>query len=172
MTGRLILGIDPGLDGALALVDVESGALVDVGDMPTLKLKNGRIPDTYQLAAWLDREAKQIIEAWLERAWPRPGEASTLSFTLGRNYGELRGVVAANFIPLHEVTPLAWKRAMGVKADKDEARAAASILWPREALKWTLKKHHGRAEAALIAAYGRKQFHVKHSVERAEIAHV
>lgn len=158
MTGKLILGIDPGLDGALALVDLDTGALVDVIDVPTLKLKNGRTLNEYQLAALVDDWARSIADAWIEKAWPRPGEAATLAFAFGKNYGQLMGTVTANMVPLHEVGPALWKRTMGVTSDKDEARAAASKAWPTEAIRWPLKKHHGRAEAALIAAYGRRRF--------------
>src|SRR6516165_9978826 len=112
--GKLILGIDPGLDGALALVDLESGAVVSVFDVPTLKLKNGRILNDYQLAALVDGWSQNVAEAWIEKAWPRPGEAATLSFAFGRNYGQLMGTVTANMIPLREVGPALWKRAMGV----------------------------------------------------------
>jgi crossover junction endodeoxyribonuclease RuvC len=172
MTGHLILGIDPGLDGALAFVHVDSGALVAVFDVPTLKLKNGRVLNEYQVGALVDEWRDGIAEAWIEKAWPRPGEGGVNSFAFGKNYGELRGAVTANFIPLHEVGPALWKRIMGVTADKDEARLAASRMWPHSAAEWPLKKHHGRAEAALIAAYGRKQFHVKHRVEPLGVAHV
>jgi hypothetical protein len=158
MTGEVILGIDPGLDGALAFVSLATGQVVAVFDVPTLKLKNGRVVDEYRLGALVDEWSKLVAEAWIEKAWPRPGEAATLSFAFGRNYGELRGAVTANLIPLREVGPAQWKRVMGVTSDKDEARLAASTLWPADAPHWPLKKHHGRAEAALIAAYGRREY--------------
>ena len=63
-------------------------------------------------------------------------------------------VVAANFIPLTMVAPLKWKRALGVPADKDGARARASQLLPAHAGLWCRVKDDGRAEAALIAYYG------------------
>jgi crossover junction endodeoxyribonuclease RuvC len=165
MTANLILGIDPGLDGALAFVDLHTGALADVFDVPTLQLKNKRELDEYRLGGLIDEHAARIVDAWIESAWPRPGEANTLSFAFGRNYGQLRGVVAANFIPLHDASPAGWKRSMGVTGDKDESRKAASIMWPAEAGRWPAKKHHGRAEACLIAAYGRRKFLELHSIE-------
>jgi hypothetical protein len=47
-----------------------------------------------------------------------------------------------------------WKKALGVPADKDGARARASQLMPENAWLWPLVKHDGRAEAALIAYWG------------------
>ena len=157
MPPNLILGIDPGMDGAMALLDAGSGALVDLFDMPTYSLKTRRELDDYQVSRLIDVYASRIVEAWIEAANPRPGEAATLSFQFGRCFGTLRGVVCAHFIPLRVASPAVWKRAMGVTADKDESRQAASVMWPQEAGRWPLKKNHGRAEAALIAAYGRRK---------------
>jgi len=162
MAGALILGIDPGLSGALALVDIYTGALVDVIDVPVLALKNGREIDEYRLAAQVDQWAPNLTEAWIERVHSMPGEGVSASFTFGRGYGELRGIVCANFVPLHDVGAAIWKRAMGVAGDKDESRKAASALWPSQAHRWPAKKDHGRADACLIAVYGRRKFMAEH----------
>jgi hypothetical protein len=45
-------------------------------------------------------------------------------------------------------------QALGVPKAKDGARAMASKLFPAVATQWHLKKHDGRAEAALIALCG------------------
>jgi crossover junction endodeoxyribonuclease RuvC len=50
-----------------------------------------------------------------------------------------------------------WKRALGVKGDKDVSRQRASALLPRHSGLWLRKKDDGRAEAALIAYYGAAQ---------------
>jgi hypothetical protein len=42
---------------------------------------------------------------------------------------------------------------VGAPAGKDGARARASQLIPSAAHHWPLKKHDGRAEAALLAFY-------------------
>jgi crossover junction endodeoxyribonuclease RuvC len=162
MTGRLILGIDPGLDGALALVDGPTGALVNVYDTPVLTLKTGRQLDEYKLAALVDEWGSNLSEAWIERANAHPHGGVTSSFTSGRGYGQLRGIICANFVPLHDVGAAMWKRALGVTGDKDESRKAASAIWPKEGFRWPLKKHHGRAEAALIAVYGRRAWLKEH----------
>ena len=52
-----------------------------------------------------------------------------------------------------------WKRALGVQKSKDAARARASQLLPAAAAQWGLRKHDGRAEAALLALYGARQLH-------------
>lgn len=155
----LILGIDPGLNGAVALVELHTGELVEVFDMPTLTLKGKRTINEYGLAQIVDDYSQAIRDAWIERTWPRPTDRLNIAFDFALAYGLARGVVAASFIPLHDASPQAWKRAMGIPAgaDKDASRHAASLIWPRAHIRWPAKRHHGRAEAALIAAYGRRQ---------------
>lgn len=167
MSGDLILGIDPGMNGAFALVDLLSGDLMGVWDFPVLQLKAKRELDVYSFARLIDCYAGRVEDAWIERVWSFPGEAGSLSFQFGAVYGALRGVVCANFIPLHDVPSSVWKKAEGVKGDKDESRQAASVRWPRASDQWPAKKHHGRAEAALIAAYGRRLYLKDHGSQEA-----
>jgi crossover junction endodeoxyribonuclease RuvC len=156
MTGDLILGVDPGLTGALAFVDYLSGDLIEVIDMPVHAKGSKHTLDEYGLGRLLDDYAARIVEAWVEQPTPRPGQAVGHVATSLKNYGVLRGVIVANFVPLHDVAPSAWKKAMRVSGDKDEARAEAAAVFPHDAHRWALKKHDGRAEAVLIAVYGRR----------------
>lgn len=153
-----ILGIDPGLEGALCLLDTETNA-VEIIDMPTLKLKVGKgsknVIDPFALGAWVDgRNKNGIDQAWLERVSSSSQMGVTSAFTFGEGYGIVRGVLAANFIPTERVTPASWKAALKVPAEKDGAIARASEMFPRDIHHWPLKKHDGRAEARLIAHYG------------------
>lgn len=159
MAADLILGIDPGLDGALALVELSGGGLVEIYDVPVLILKNKRELDRYTLARIIDSHCHEIAEAWIERVWARPGEREIQAFAFGAVYSALCQACCDSFLPLHEISPQAWKKAAGlpVGGDKDESRKAASIQWPASCGRWPAKKHHGRAEAALIAAHGRRQ---------------
>lgn len=150
-----ILGIDPGLSGALALYDID-GAL-EVMDIPTLQLRTKRVIDEYALARIIDNWSSRVREVWLEQVGVRPGEGAVGAFTFGRGYGALRGICAANFLPIMDVTPATWKAALKVRGDKDESRLRASTMFPRHGGLWPLKKHDGRAEAALIALHGMRQ---------------
>jgi hypothetical protein len=152
----VILGIDPGLSGALAFYEPATGAL-DTYDMPTFRVGTKTAIDEYGLARLIDSWSPRVGEVWLELVGVRPGEGAVGAFSFGRGYGTLRGICAANFLTIHDVTPKAWKTALKVSGDKDEARARASALFPRHGGLWPLKKHDGRAEAALIALYGAQQ---------------
>lgn len=156
---RAILGIDPGLSGALALYDPDEESL-EIFDIPTLQMKTKRVLDEYALARIIDNWSARIGSVWLEQVGVRPGEGAVGAFTFGRGYGALRGICAANFLTIHDVTPQVWKAALRVKGDKDESRQRASALLPRQAHQWPLKKHDGRAEAALIAIHGARQNHL------------
>ena len=151
-TPTFYMGIDPGLSGAIAIYDGNQALVVH--DMPVLQLKTRRVVDEYALARLIDSWSGRVSACWLEQVATRPGEGSVGAFTFGRSYGVVRGVLAANFITIHDVPPQVWKRVLKVSGDKDEARARASALFPRYADQWALKKFDGRAEASLIALYG------------------
>lgn len=152
----VILGIDPGLSGALAFYNPETGFL-SIADMPTIKsggAKGKNEIDRTALARLIDAEAKRVTHCFLEKVGTRPGEGAAGAFSFGTGYGMLLGILAANFVPLSLVTPAVWKKAMGCTGDKEQSRARASDILPRHADKWPLKKHDGRAEAAVLAVYG------------------
>lgn len=156
MSSDLILGVDPGLKGALALLDIVTGELVDVLDMPLHSIGGKSTLAEYELARALDEHAARIVEAWIEVPTPRPGQGVGAVATSLRNYGILRGIIVANFIPIHDAPPSVWKRVMKVSGDKDEARAIATAMFPREIARFARAKDDGRAEAALIGVYGRR----------------
>jgi len=151
-----LIGIDPGVRGALATLDPVVGTL-DVIDMPTLNLtKERRSLDPFELANYFDQFSDEKVMCFIEMSWPRQEDGSASAFTFGMNYGIALMGAAANFIRIEKVSPQKWKRAMGIPAGagKDGSRGRASQLMPRHAHFWPLKKHDGRAEAALIACWG------------------
>ncbi len=153
---NLILGVDPGLSGACALYCTESKGLVEVFDMPTIAAGTGskRVLDESTLAWRIDAFANRIKHAFVERVGAMPGQGVTSMFSFGTSYGIVRGIIAANFIPITLVTPQTWKKALGVPKEKDGARGRASQLMPTSSPQWARAKDDGRAEAALISLYG------------------
>lgn len=163
----MIIGIDPGLSGAVCLLD---GDRLEVFDLPTTeRVVNGKTKrqlDLHSLANDLRRcPLAQIRFVLIEQvsAMPprsKPGtparNAGTVSsFNFGFTAGAIQGVVAALGFPLRTVHPQVWKRKFGLLGQpKDASRAEASRRFPQYADQWPLKKHDGRAEAALIALFG------------------
>lgn len=142
----MYVGLDPGKTGAIAIL--RDGALVfdlqQAGDSPDIPW----LRDIFDAV----QEPFVIIERQI--AMPKQGVSST--FTTGRNYGMLLGALAALRIPHETVHPSAWKKVVGIPAGagKDASRALAQRLFPEVDLH--LIKHHGRAEALLLAEWGRR----------------
>lgn len=150
----IILGIDPGLSGGLAIVSPD-GRLLHATRMPTLTLHGKGELDLAAIGALLTRWAP--VHAWIEQqqAMPRQGVAS--SFRTGQNYGTLLGFIAGRGIAYSIARPAVWKKAMGVPADKTAAIAIATRLLPSGSSYWARRADDGVAEAALIALYGIRQ---------------
>ena len=164
-----IIGIDLGLDGAIAFLivdgqshdDPQRNRMLEIHDMPTLEIVRGkrrkRELDLAALTRIIDeRQLFQAAEVWMEKTGAMPGQGVTSMFSFGRSTGQVEGVLAALQMPVNYVHPRTWKKALGVPAGKDAARLRASQLLPAYAHLWPLKKHHGRADAALIALYGKR----------------
>lgn len=90
----------------------------------------------------------------LEEVASMPRDGAVGAFAFGRSFGKIEALIAA--WPHVYVKPAKWKGVLCVPADGDAARRIASRLMPGSSHLWPLKKHHGRAEAALIAYYGVK----------------
>jgi len=150
----IILGVDPGLSGAICLL--HSLEVAEIHDIPTFSLsrngKNKREVDAVKLANMLGETV--IGHAFVEQVNAMPGQGTSSMFAFGKSYGIVIGILAARGVPMTFVAPKTWKKALGVPASKDGARARASQLMPTNSWLWPLVKHDGRAEAALIAYWG------------------
>lgn len=153
---NLILGIDPGLDGALAVL-TPGGELVSVHDMPTLTDgPSGRRTVNAGLLAALIYET-HATAAYVELVGPRPKEGPVGAFGFGRSRGVIEGACAACGVSLSMITPPVWKRLHAIPPGsdkKDLARALVIQRWPGKADLFALKRHDGRAESALIGLAG------------------
>lgn len=144
-----ILGVDPGLKGALAFYFPDHPERVSVHDMPVA----GSDLDAANLAAIVAQLKPDL--ALVEAVHAGRGWGSGQTFSFGFGCGVVRGVLGALGVPTHMVTPTAWKKHHGLlKAEKDDSRAKALLLFPKVASVFARKKDDGRAEAALIARYG------------------
>ena len=153
-----IVGIDPGLAGAVAVLDA-NGTLDALADTPTLVLKVQRgtrqVYDVPGMAALLRPYAGLHVHVCVEESQPMPGQGSRSMFTTGYGYGLWLGILASLALPYTSVRPSVWKRALALGKDKETSRLRAMQLFPGADLR--LKKHHGRAEALLLAYYGCQQ---------------
>jgi len=146
----IIVAIDPGLTGAMALYATTAPDRVGVYDMPVV---DGEI-NAHRLSA--------IIADWkpdlaiIEQVGPMPRDGVRQAWRFSAAYTTARVVVALLDIPVMMVTPASWKRAMkvaGGPAGKEECRALALQMFPACSASFARKKDQGRAEAALLARY-------------------
>jgi crossover junction endodeoxyribonuclease RuvC len=150
-----VLGIDPGLDGALVVV------------------RNGRVvaqcctrdlcPDGY-VAERMDALVSEwcglhlVDVAVLERVSARPGEGVSSSFKFGFGYGLWRGILAGRVQTVIEPTPQAWQKVVlrdipgegKARAVARAAQVAGLDLTPGR----RRKPHDGLADATCLAIYG------------------
>lgn len=152
----MILGVDPGLSGCLAFMGEE----LLLYDTPIVEItRNGkkkRQIDLNQLLRIL--KTHPVTHCYLESVNAMPGQGVSSMFQMGRGFGQIEMALMACGIPVTYVTPQVWKKSLGVPKDKDGARHRGSQLMPQYSFNWDRKKDHGRAEAALIAYYGRTIF--------------
>ena len=159
----LIMGIDPGNTGAIAIVDLDFGILVDMIDMPTFqKATESReqgyftMLDVHALSFKLDLYAPLTAIAVLEEPGAMPNQGLGSTFSFGKACGQIHGVLAGHYIPVAPVKPAAWKSALGLSHEKDLSRLRADLEFPKGKDLWKLKKYDDRAEAALLTVYGKK----------------
>lgn len=137
------IGIDPGVTGAVAWL-TEPGVTVE--DMPA---------NPQDLFTTLEPEPASQVKVIIEQPGLRPGGGIHSSFKIGQGFGRIEGVLASLGIPYVVVSPAKWKRHFNlIGKDKEASRALARSLWPSAPLE--RKKDHGRAEALLLAEYGRR----------------
>lgn len=157
---RVIIGIDPGITGAIAVLDDEG---LSVADMPAVATKAGR----QQVSPHLLRELLEPLIpfnlgggllAVVEEVHAMPKQGVSSMFSFGQSYGTILGVLGGLYIPYKLVTPNAWMKNAGVKGKRGEGPVKKDLAltrvleyFPDKADFFSLKKHHGRADAALIA---------------------
>ncbi len=155
MKPQFVLGVDPGLAGALALYEI-STKNIHIFDMP---VTDGRV-DPAKLAAIIEMcKVRGSIHAAVELVGGLPRQAGVFNF--GVSAGVVHGVLGALGIPYTLVSPNEWKGAMGLRKLPNEsqdqvktrARELASRLWPEMAAEFKRVRDDGRAEACLIARH-------------------
>jgi crossover junction endodeoxyribonuclease RuvC len=149
----LLLGIDPGIHGALALIRVDTGVmpeLVDVIDVPVIGAGAKERVDTTLIRGWLTHHDPD--HALIERAGSMPKQGVASTFKYARAVGSLETVVACLDIPFSIIEPAAWKKFHRLRGgDKEASRQRALQLFPDAHARLARKLDHQRAEAMLIA---------------------
>jgi len=164
----IFIGIDPGLDGAVACIDDidERTGFIKIDHAPTLTRKKGKGSKREYNVALMSELLIEINDKFIrtfctiEAVHAMPSQGVTSMFSMGYGFGLWVGILANLKIPLQFVTPQARKKTMldGTGKDKEASRLKAIQLFPQAADQLSLKKDEGKAEALLIAEYGRRLY--------------
>lgn len=144
-----IMGVDPGVSGAIAFYYPSHPNNISIYDMPSI----GKEVNCAELRSLIQQYRPDFSVVEQVHAMPRQGVSS--SFNFGVSYGMVRGVISACGVPQHLVSPSKWKKYLCLSSDKEVSRRLAILTWP-ESEHFNRKKDDGRAEAALLALYGSK----------------
>lgn len=161
----IFIGIDPGLTGAIAVIDDTSRpiAMIDVARQRRDVVKTA-IKDeldgytTYvQLSERIVKYPNQEWHGWIETPFSTPGGNMMGTNSLFQTYGGLKAMLDILNVHVNTLRPSGWKKSFGLTKNKDHSLAIARELWPT--LRLENQQDHNRAEAVLIAEYGRLVWH-------------
>lgn len=152
-------GIDPGLDGGLAIITPDE---VFAFPMPVLMGPRGKRDLD------LDRIRQYVTGAGMaaiERAQVMPKQGIASSGRIMENYGRLCGLLVGLGLPFLEVHPKRWQKEFGITGGgsgggtKASSVLVAQQLFPGVSLRATPRcstPHHGMSDALLIAEFCRR----------------
>jgi hypothetical protein len=174
----LITGIDPGINGALGLIeaDDERMTVIDAVDMPTIGESTKREIDVLSLIGLLKKWGPDHVYLEYVNAMPsipdgkgnRRDMGAASAFKMGFIAGQIRACIVGCKIPLTVVTSGKWKKTAGLPGgptNKEASRQLAIRLFPAAHAFLARKRDEARAEAVLIGRYG--AIHGDHSARAA-----
>jgi hypothetical protein len=165
-------GVDPGKTGCVALIlelgnvvffDAENG--IDLRDLGECIGRDGFVllEKVQVMPGSVQRRFAAGVAAGEPNEQIEVGQGRVGILNYGIGYGEYLGMLKALRIPFGEIYSRTWKKEfslLGIRplaVAKQRSINVAKDLFPSAADRLTLKKHHGRAEALLIAEYARRR---------------
>ena len=152
----IIIGIDPGITGAISIL--ENKKILEVYDTPTMidGKKNKKQINSAQVTNIIKerlKDGKEVIVV-VEHVNAMPGQGVTSMFNFGQSFGVIKGICAALGLPIYFVRPSKWKKHFNlIKTNKDASRTKVIEAYPEISSKLHRKKDSNRADAILIALY-------------------
>ncbi len=151
-----VIGIDPGLKGAIAVL--ENKKVLDIFDMPVMAegKKNKRQLNSAQLVKLLKNNISKNEEVLVvvEQVNAMPGQGVTSMFNFGQTFGAIKGVCAALELPIFFVRPSKWKKHFElINSSKDASRTKAIEMYPALSNELAKKKDVNKSDAILIARF-------------------
>lgn len=152
----IYIGLDPGsASGAYGIINHDED-LIACGDILSI---DGRVDAIWlyeKIMSWVNCYDTAMIAVESVHSMPNQGIASTSKFM--RAAGVIEAVAALTRYPCTLVTPQAWKKYHGlIGSAKSASLETARLHWEDADLR--LVKHHGRADALLMALWLKRKNH-------------
>ena len=152
----IIFGIDPGISGAISIL--ENKKVLEVFDMPTMidGKKNKKQVNGSQVTNIIKDNLKndKEVAVVVEHVNAMPGQGVTSMFNFGQSFGVLKGVCSAMQLSMYFVRPAKWKKYFGlIKTEKDASRTKVIEIFPYISSQLSRKKDSNKADAILIASF-------------------
>jgi len=152
---QLVIGVDIGMGGAIALFDQRMGKIITIDDMPTIKGEKGRRKlDGLGVFSILNNHKRQGARMIvIEDLHVMFKNGAFASFSVGHGKGFFEGVSIGLDLEVIMISPQRWKKHYGlIKVAKEGAIQVAKDLHIGADRFLTRKMDHDRADAALLAA--------------------
>ena len=151
-----IIGIDPGLSGAIAVL--EDIKVLNLFEMPVMAegKKNKRQLNSAQLVNIIKENTNvdEEIAVIVEQVNAMPGQGVTSMFNFGQTFGAIKGVCAALGLPIFFVRPSKWKKYFElINSSKDASRTKVIEMYPSFSKQLAKKKDVNKSDAILIARF-------------------
>ena len=151
-----VIGIDPGLSGAIAIL--ENNKVLNLFDIPVMSegKKNKRQLNSALLVSLLKENIKndEEVAVVVEQVNAMPGQGVTSMFNFGQTFGAIKGICAALDLPIFFVRPSKWKKHFElINSSKDSSRTKAIEMYPKLSYQLAKKKDVNKSDAILIARY-------------------
>ena len=151
-----IIGIDPGLSGAIAVI--ENNKVLNIFDIPVMSegKKNKRQLNSALLVSLLKKNIskEEEVAVVVEQVNAMPGQGVTSMFNFGQTFGALKGICAALELPIFFVRPSKWKKHFElINSSKDASRTKAIEMYPKLSNQLSKKKDVNKSDAILIARF-------------------
>tara|TARA_B100001989_G_scaffold64330_1_gene43441 strand:+ start:149 stop:640 length:492 start_codon:yes stop_codon:yes gene_type:complete len=151
-----IIGIDPGLSGAIAIL--KENKVLGLFDIPVMSegKKNKRQLNSAQLVRIIRENTLKDddVVVVVEQVNAMPGQGVTSMFNFGQTFGAIKGVCAALNLPIFFVRPSKWKKHFElINSSKDSSRTKAIEMYPSLSNELSKKKDVNKSDAILIARF-------------------
>ena len=150
------IGIDPGLSGAIAVL--QNNKVLNIFEMPVMAegKKNKRQLNSALLVELLNNQISkgEEVSVVVEQVNAMPGQGVTSMFNFGQTFGAIKGICAALGLPIFFVRPSKWKKHFElINSSKDSSRTKAIEMYPKLSDQLAKKKDVNKSDAILIARF-------------------